>query len=305
MKSELLIVDGRHLLWRAASAFEQLSCKINGEVLGTGAIYGFVCAMLRIHNRYGGVVCVAWEGDKFNFRKDLYPKYKQREEPTEEKQELIDDMAMQERRLWALLRSIGVRQYMGLGCEADDVIGRLALSRMAKLGHTVIYSGDSDLRQLVTNDVSVAAPGFRGKPDAVYDAERVEEKHGVTPEQIPDLKALSGDSSDNIPGIRGIGPKTASTAIKALGSAEGVIEAAESDSPMPIAERHRQTIRDGADNIRLFKELTTIKIDCRMDEIKPDRDKKRMLDYFRMYRFASMMQPVELRGFAKMGEVVD
>lgn len=306
MRADVLILDGRHLLWRTSDAFKELNAEVNGELIGTGGMYGFLSVALRVHHKYGGKVMVAWEARrrKDNFRATLYPEYKRKEEPTEDFLEIIRDMAVQERRLMVMLRLIGVRQYVAVGAEADDVIGRLSKVFGGKGMEVVIYSGDSDMAQLVTENVTLVSPTFRGD-DRAYTPQDVFEKHGVWPKHIADLKALAGDNSDNIPGIRGIGPKTAVQAIGALGGVESIIEAAnkaanEPGAPWPIAERFIPAIVDNADQIRLYKRLTTIKTDADMELIEPLRDKKRLMDHFRAYKFRSLCAPNELTGLMRM-----
>lgn len=303
MKADVLLVDGRHLLWRTSDVFSTLDVEINGRGIGIGGVYGFLSMVLRIHQRYGGQVIVAWEG-KNNFRYRLYPEYKKKGEPDSDRLEFINDMAEQEKRLKALLRAMGVEQYAGRGCEADDVLGRLAADRSSGGNHVVIYTGDSDLRQLVGKYITVVAPGRKGK-DTVYNAGAVEVKHGVLPEFLADLKALSGDSSDNIPGIRGIGPKTAAKLINACdGGVEDVIGLAQftEDEHWPVSERFRQPIIDQADDIRLYKKLTTIKTDAGWKFIKPKRDQKRVVQYFMIYKFRSLLAPTELNGLMKVAK---
>jgi 5'-3' exonuclease len=219
-------------------------------------------------------------------------------------------MAEQERRLKAILRALGVRQYYGIGCEADDVIGRLAYEYSQDKDAVVIYSGDSDLRQLVNDRVCVIAPGFRGK-DAYYGREEVLQKHGVPPELLADQKALSGDSSDNIPGIPGIGPVKANKLIDAFGGIEsiiavahGVVAAREIDddyaSAWPIEERFVDKIVERDGSIRLYKKLTLIEPTHGMGEIKPKKDKATVVNHFKGYRFRSLLSALELMSLMKM-----
>ncbi len=301
MKADVLIFDGRHLLWRTSDAFKDLSVDINGEQVGTGGVYGFLACALRIHARYGGAPVVAWEGYG-NFRRDLYPDYKRREPPAPDQQEIISDMAIQEKRLMLILRSIGVLQYYGKGFEADDVIGSVA-AVSANMGKSVvIYTGDSDLRQLVTEKITVVSPGYRRRGDVVYDSDEVESKHGVPPELLADLKALAGDKSDNIPGIRGIGPKIAATALRGATGIEDVIRAAQGSGPMAIPERFRKAIVDGADDIRLFKKLTTIETKASIGSIPTKRDSLMLRKQLMLYRFRSLIVPNEFNQLVRMGE---
>lgn len=304
MKADLLIFDGRHLLWRTSDAFRDLSAEVGDQVIGTGGIYGFLSVAIRVYQRYGGKVVVAWEGHG-NFRRDIYPDYKRKDEPDEDTLELIRDMAGQEKRLMAILRALGVEQYLGKGCEADDVIGRLAHEASKDGKAVIIYSGDSDLRQLIDDNIRTVSPGYRGD-DTVYDKYKVLEKHGVPPGYVADLKALAGDSSDNIPGIKGIGPVTASKLIQAFGGINKVIKAASkaTKEEWPVGERFRKPIIEQADDIKLFKRLTTIGTDLDWVCVTPKKNKKTLLAHFMAYRFKSLLAPAEMHELMEMGDVV-
>lgn len=297
MKNHFLIIDGRNLLWRCSDAFKDLSVAIDGREISTGGMYGFLSILLSIHERYGGRPIVAWEG-KNNFRFKLYPKYKDKGEIDPDRQEFIEELREQEKRLKSILRAVGVRQYSGLRCEADDVIG--TLSRRIKQ-NTIIYSADSDLRQLVTSKVRVVAPGYRGSGEKIYDFKAVLDKHGVEPTLISDLKALSGDSSDNIPGIRGIGEKTAAKLINAYGSVDMVVKAAklfvrDSSSVLnwPVAPRFADSITENAKELRLYKKLTTIRTKVVLKPIKRKVNRDTLARQLRVYRFFSLIEGSDL-----------
>lgn len=295
MKFDYLLIDGRHLLWRSSDAFKNLAVEIYDEMVGTGGMYGFISILKRVHQRYGGKVIICWEGAN-NFRKVLYPEYKGNRKPlTEEMIDLFDDMREQEKRLKAILRCIGVEQYCGIECEADDVIGRLSLELSKNKKMVGIYSGDSDLIQLVTDCVNVIQPGFKGDKDRVFDVKKTKNRYSITPKQIADLKALSGDSSDNIPGLKGVGEKTATKLIVSFGDIENIInESALNDNNWPVSERFRKIIIDNSSNLKLYKNLTTIQKDKPMKLIKPKKSKKRVKNYFKLYGFTSLLVHSEL-----------
>lgn len=303
MKADLLVFDGRHLLWRTSDAFRDLTAKVDGEPMPTGGIYGFLSCALRIHGKFGGMAVVAWEG-RTNFRTKLYPSYKRKDEKTDdpERLELISEMAEQERRLIHVLKSMGVRQYRGDNCEADDVIGRLAKKASDRGRRCVIYSGDSDLRQLVDDDVTCVSPVIGRGADKVYDAAAVIERHLVGPKQLAELKALSGDASDNIPGVPGIGPKTGSALIAHYGSLRAIIHAALQDAEdWPVPKRHVEAVKHNRQKLITFYKLTKIRQDRAMKFIKPDRGQKALVEQLKLYRFASLLAPAELHGLMKMG----
>jgi DNA polymerase I len=300
-RPDLMLIDGKNLLWRNAEVFKDLSIEVDGEEIGTGAIYGMLASLARIHIKYGGATIVAWEGSD-NFRYKLYPQYKHRSEPDDDTKLLISDMNKQMLRIKAILRVAGVPQYSAVGCEADDVLGTMAKQAAAKGLDVVIYSGDSDMRQLVDERITIISPGWKGK-EAIYDSVlSVETKHGVPPSRLADLKAFAGDTSDGIPGLPGIGAKRAAQLIQEYGDVEEVIKAAQSGKVLPIPERLRAVITDGAETLRLFKKLTRIKCDAGMREIAPKRDPKMLVKYFYAYQFKSLLNPPELASIQALGK---
>lgn len=305
MKADHLVLDGKNMLYRTSDAFKVLTTEVGGREIGCGGMYGFLSVAVRVWRRYGGKVWVAWEGRRSrNFRRDLYPAYKRKPEPDPDTLAFIIDMSEQERRLKAMLRAMGVAQYAGDNCEADDVMAWIATEATGKES-VIIYTGDSDLRQLVDGQrVAVVSPG-RKSPDVVYGtAEAVYDKHGVPPELLADLKALAGDSSDNIPGVRSVGPKTALQLINQYGEVEAVIEAAskpEKPHDWPVADRFQALIRDNADNIRTFKKLTGLQTSRDVKEIQAKRNKATLIRHFNAYRFRSLLVHSELMDLMAMG----
>lgn len=254
---DLTIVDGRHLLYRSADVNRMLTAEVDGEVVPVGGVHGFLAVLMKLKRRYRGIVVVAWEG-KDNFRFKLYPEYKKKPPPEPEMRVFYDELGSQERLLIDILSKLGVRQFRGVECEADDVIGTL-VTRWTKptIG---VFSGDSDLRQLVEGDrVVVLAPGRKGM-DVKYNEDAVIDKHGVRPDQIPDLKAIAGDGSDNIPGVKGIGDKGAAKMLNAHDTLAGVLYAAQAEESWSFTERQRGLI-NATPELKLFLQLTRIKRD--------------------------------------------
>jgi len=296
--SHLLIFDARHLLYRAADVFSDLGVEADGEFIPTGAMYGFLNVAMTVHKRWDGIAVVAWEGTK-NFRYGLYPEYKQKKEVTEADTQIRERMEIQEVHLKEMLSMLGIYQYSGIGCEADDVIGTIS-KRMSKKGYNaIIYSGDGDLRQLVDSQIMCVSPGFKGK-DKAYTFGEVVRKDGVEPSQIPDMKALAGDTSDNIPGVRGVGPKTASKLISLYGDIEGVLRAAQESDDWPVPVRHKTAILGKANDIRLFKQLTTIKTDVQLVRIEPNRRPKEFVKKLYDYKFSSLITHLKLSALRRM-----
>ena len=305
MRSDVLIMDGRHLLWRSSDAFSDLSAEVDGEEIGTGGVYGFLAILLRVFNRYRARVEVAWEG-KTNFRKRIFPGYKAKPEPDEDAVDFISDMVQQEARLIELLTAMGVQQFRGDDHEADDVIGTRAAFHSGEGRSVIIYSGDSDLRQLVGPEVCCVSPTTQGRgkgQDVVYTPEKVEERHAVPPKLLAQLKAMAGDSSDKIPGAPGIGPKTAAQALNHYGSLKEVLKAARSDSSdWPGTPRQKRIIAEHVRDILLYYKLTRIRTNAPMIEIPPERSQKRTLELLTQYKFRSLASPAELHSLMKMGQ---
>jgi 5'-3' exonuclease len=202
-RCDVLLVDGSHLFWRSAAA-----ATLSADGNPTGGIYAFVKALIRVHERFGGEIVVCWEGGRRETLKRVaaFDDYKKRK-PQPERDAARETMSEQYVQLVELLGALGVTQAKTPGWEADDALATLA-HRADKQGSMVgIYTGDSDLCQCVTENVFVIRP--LPKSIEVNDVARVIERFGCSPKQIPFLKALSGDNSDGIPGVRGIGPKTA------------------------------------------------------------------------------------------------
>jgi DNA polymerase-1 len=272
-----LLVDARNLLWRCGYVHQSLTSR----GVPTGALYGFLTTLLSIKNLYGGKTYIAWEGKGENFRKSIYPEYKK---PTDDPHVLAmrEDLNRQEKELKKILKACGVLQYRGMNCEADDVMATL-INKKFKKGKVAIYSNDADLRQLVNKRISVVSAGPMA--DTVYDRKKVVERHFVTPEQIPDLKALMGDSSDGYPGVKGVGPKTAALLIQGFGNIRNVLDAAKTGQGWPISERFRFLIKDDPKLVKAFYKLAVIKNDVQLIKLKrkPDEDKlRKLLGYWQL-----------------------
>ena len=206
---DYILIDGQHLVHRAAHAYGDLSfVDTNGNEVHTGIIYGFLRLVAQTWKNYADPntqVVVCWEGG-YKHRTALYPPYKanRREQPDEEKQEYLDVMFSQQRALQKILRVAGWSQARASGYEADDVLATLAYQHGDS--NVALYTGDQDLHQCVTDKVHVvsAVPGG-GKSDKIWKIADVVEKWGLEPERVPEAKALAGDSGDNIPGCPGCG----------------------------------------------------------------------------------------------------
>jgi DNA polymerase I len=312
-KFDIFLIDGMHALWRTSDAHRMLSAKVDGEEMGTGGIYGFLSMCIRLKQKFGGRFIVCWDGVREqNFRRKMFPQYKLRDEDDQALQETRKEMARQGAHLRDIIASLGVHQYTGKGCEADDVIARLATELNAEADNRkiAIYSGDSDLRQLVWQDMSASgklragcwtiSTGFQ--KDVIYGPAEVFQKHGVKPSEIPLLKALSGDSSDNYPGIQGVGAVKAAALVNQYGSLAKVLKAAKDGDPSwPLGEKLRLVTVDSVKAIKLYHELAIVRDNMPWKRRQGEANQKEVLAHLHRFRFQSLCHPNELNILMKLG----
>ena len=211
------IIDGNAYIHRAYHALPPLATSGNRQV---NAVFGFVKLLLKIKDSFKpDYIAVCFDYPSKNFRHEIYSGYKAHRKPPDPA--LIEQMPMAREAVKALdIADIEVKGY-----EADDLIAAMAKHNKKNEIATVIVTGDKDILQLVQdNDILV----WNDSKDIMFDEMKVEEKFGVKPKQLADLLALTGDASDNIPGVKGIGVKTAVKLIKEYGTLENVLKNAQS-----------------------------------------------------------------------------
>jgi len=212
--NRLLIVDGHAYAYRAFHAIRDLR---GPEGRPTNGIYGFIKMLEKL--RAGlepAALMVVWDGGLSAERMAALPEYKMH------RPEMPDDLRPQLDEMVAYLAAAGVPSYRGEGIEADDYIACLARQAAAAAWNVVIASSDKDFMQLVSERIGLWNPN--DKVPVVWTREQVLAKSGVEPEQVADWLALMGDAVDNIPGVPGVGPKTAKELIKKFGSVKGIYE---------------------------------------------------------------------------------
>ncbi len=258
----LILVDGSSYLYRAFHALPPLMTK-SGQP--TGAIKGVINMLQKLIKTYSPThIAVVFDAPGGTFRDVIYPEYKANRPP------MPDDLRLQIEPLHALVRALGLPLLCEPGVEADDVIGTLA-QRAAAVGMPVVIStGDKDIAQLVNEHITL----INTMNDSVLDRDGVIAKFGVPPERIVDYLSLVGDSVDNIPGVYGVGPKTAAKWLQEFGSLDALIANADS-----IKGKAGENLRNGLAVLPLARELATIKCDCELpltlDDLhpgKPDHD---------------------------------
>ena len=242
---QIILVDGSSFLFRAYHAIREPLTTSTGQT--THAVFGTINMLRSLARQYQPVrLAVVMDAKGKTFRNDMYPAYKANRPP------MPDDLRVQLDYVKQIIPALGIALVSVPGVEADDVIGTLATEASKRDFHTVIVSSDKDLAQLVSAQVEMVdtMKNTRLDPDGVA------EKFGVPPAQIVDYLALMGDSSDNIPGIPGVGPKTAVKWLTEFGSLDGV--KAQADE---IAGKVGESLRENLAQLELSRQLATLKCD--------------------------------------------
>ncbi|MET3943134.1 DNA polymerase-1 [Paenibacillus sp. PvP094] len=242
---KFILIDGNSIIYRAFFAMPPLT---NSKGLHTNAVYGFTTMLLRLLEEHKPThVMVAFDAGKVTFRHEGYQEYKGGREKTPP--ELSEQFPL----LKELLQGLGIAQFELAGFEADDIIGTLT-KRADEAGRQVlVVSGDKDMLQLASEHVHIGLTRKGVTDIELYDPAQIKERYGLTPLQIIDLKGLMGDASDNIPGIPGVGEKTALKLLHQFGSVEEVL-----NGTGELKGKMKEKIETHAEDARMSKELATI-----------------------------------------------
>ncbi len=243
-----LLIDGHHLFHRTYNALPRSIVGTDGAPIQ--GVYGFVGAFLKLVRRFNpSHVCVPFDPPTPPFRRALFPAYRTgRPRGTDEEAANFDRQVGQ---VGHVLDHLGIAHPMVAGFEADDVMGALAAAAVKVDLPVVIVSGDRDLLQTVGPLVTVFMP--KGQEGETFTPELVGERWGVRPDQFTDLKALIGDASDHIPGVPGIGPKTAATLLTRYGTIAALYDALPS-----LPKRQADLLREHRERVELNQRLVTI-----------------------------------------------
>ena len=282
-KKKIYLVDGSSFIYRAYHALPEL---ITAKGQPTNAIYGFTTMMLKlIEDEQPDYIVVAMDARRPTWRGKIYPEYKANRPP------MPEDLVQQLPYFTQVLEALGVPVLYHDGYEADDLIATLVREVREKGFAAVIISGDKDLMSLVGDSV-VMNDTLKGK---IYTIPEVEKKFGVSGERLLDLLALAGDKSDNVPGIKGVGPKTALALLREYGSLENLLEHA--------GQIKRQGWRDkilaGIDDARLSRILVTlddqVSLESKLEDLsRGDLNYPRLQELFQeleFYRLAKKIAP--------------
>ncbi|HEY3267417.1 MAG TPA: DNA polymerase I [Armatimonadota bacterium] len=248
-----VVVDGYSLLYRAFFATPNLR---TSDGRPTNALYGFANMVLRLLDEYRPqAAAIAWDAPAATFRHEAFTDYKAH------RPESPDDFKAQVGPVLDMIKALQLPLIEARGFEADDVLGTLACRAAAEGYDVFIVTGDTDALQLVTDQVKVITP-LKGVSDTVtYDPTKVTERYGIRPDQIVDYKALKGDTSDNIPGVAGIGEKTASKLIAEFETLDNLYANLEAVKP----DRIRRLLEEGRTNAVMSRDLSEIHCDIALD----------------------------------------
>ncbi|MDY0300820.1 MAG: DNA polymerase I [Trichlorobacter sp.] len=284
----LYLIDGSSYLYRAYFAIRRLSAP---DGFPTNAIYGFTQMLLKLLKDYQPAhLAMVFDAGRVTFRNEIYPEYKANREA------MPDDLRMQIEPIHQLVEAFNIPLIARQGYEADDLIGTLAAHWEADGGKVVVVTGDKDLMQIVSENTSL----LDTMKNTVTEIPQVLERFGVPPQQVIDILGLAGDSSDNIPGVPGIGEKTAIKLIQQFGSLDQLLERA-TDVPGKTGEK----LREFSDQARLSRQLATIVSDIPLEQVfenctegRPDfsifaaqeQDTEKLHNLFKLYGFNSLIK---------------
>ena len=283
----LVLVDGSSYLYRAFHAFPPLT---NAAGEPTGAMYGVLNMLKSLISQVQPThIAVVFDAKGKTFRDEMFEQYKSHRPP------MPDDLRKQIQPLHDMIRALGIPLLVVEGVEADDVIGTLAL-QASRLGKKVLIStGDKDMAQLVDDNIML----INTMNNSLLDREGVIEKYGIPPELIIDYLALMGDSADNIPGVAGVGEKTALGLLQGIGSMAEIYANLEKVAELPIrgAKKLGEKLLAEKTNAALSYTLATIKTDVELnvttDELLlGESQNDQLIEYFARYEFKRWLNEV-------------
>ncbi|KGY10942.1 DNA polymerase I [Vibrio tubiashii] len=255
----LILIDGSSYLYRAFHAYPETMS--NGEI-PTNAVYGVVNMLRSMMRQFSSErIAVVFDAKGKTFRDEMYPEYKANRPP------MPDDLRCQIEPLHNVIRAMGLPLICTPGVEADDVIGTLAYQASQAGMPVLISTGDKDMAQLVDDNVTL----INTMTNVVMDREGVVDKFGIPPELIIDYLALMGDKVDNIPGVPGVGDKTATALLQGIGGINKLYENLDDIAPLGFrgSKTMAKKLLDNEENARLSYDLATIKLDVELEE-KPE-----------------------------------
>lgn len=288
---KLLVLDGNSILNRAFYGVKGLATK---EGFFTNGIYGFLTTLQKVKEETSpNAIAIAFDVKKPTFRHKAYEGYKAK------RKGMPEDLAKQLPILKELLGYLGLSIIECEGFEADDILGTLAKKCEETGDECIIATGDRDSLQLVSENVSVRITATKfGKPEVtLYDKDKIFEMYGVTPKQLIDIKAIQGDSSDNIPGVAGIGEKGANELIRKFKNLDYIYD---NIDKIDIKEGMRKKLKEGKESAYMSKMLGTVRTDVPIDTdinlfIPKECNTEKALNLMNKLEFFSLIDKIGLR----------
>ncbi|WP_312577932.1 DNA polymerase I [Clostridium sp.] len=286
-KERLLILDGNSLLYRAFYAMPALT---NSEGIYTNAVYGFTNMLFKmIEDIKPDYIVTAFDRAAPTFRHVEYDEYKAG------RKKMPDELGMQFPIVKDLLKKMAINIFEIDGYEADDLIGTLSVFAEENNIEVYIVTGDKDALQLATDNVKIVINKKGMTEKEVYDKNRMIEEFGVTPKQFIDVKGLMGDKSDNIPGVPGIGEKTAFKLIKEYGSIENLLQNLENVSGKKLKENLIENSEQAIFSKKLATIITDVPVEMNLESIKSKKeyDNKGLKELFHKLQFKSLLSKID------------
>jgi len=284
-KPLLVLFDGNALIHRAFHALPPLTVSKTGEIVS--AVYGFVLILLKVINELKPThYVIAFDTKAPTFRHQLFDQYKAQRPPTP------DELVGQLGRVRQMVEAFHIPIFELDGYEADDLLGALSQQASGQDVATIIVTGDADAMQLVSPRVKVLYPKPRRSfsDTMLYDEAAVSQKYGVKPEHIADLKALKGDPSDNIPGVSGIGDKTAVKLIQQFGTIDQIYAHIDEVTPSKLQTLLRENEAIARQSKELATIVTQVPVTLNLDDCQISQyDRNQVAELFRELEFSSLM----------------
>ena len=286
---KLVLIDGHSLAFRAFHALPLDMSAPTGEL--TNAVFGFTSMLLNVLREQGPeYVAVAFDVGR-TFRHAMYDAYKGHRE------RMPDELRSQVERIKQVVETLNIPIFTAEGFEADDVLATLARQAAAQGTDAMIVTGDRDILQMVDEHISVLTSGRRFSDTIIYDPAAVQEKYGLRPDQLVDLKALLGDKSDNIPGVKGIGEKGATDLLQKYGSLAAIYEHLDEVKP----DRAKNALTEGKADAELSGKLgriiTDVPVQLDLDACRThDYDRAKAVALFQELAFRSLVEKLPVAG---------
>ena len=285
MEKKLIIIDSSSLLYRAFHALPPLTSKTGQP---TGAVYGFLLTLFKaMKDLQATHIAACFDTPKPTFRHEQFADYKATRLPPP------DALILQFPLIKEVLKTLGIPLFEKEGFEADDLIATIAEKLKGSDVDIFIVSGDLDNLQLVNHHTKLYTLGKGIKDSVMYDEQKVAERFGVTPSQMNDFKALTGDNSDNIPGVPGIGKVAAADLIQRFGSIENLYAEMATDTAV-LKPKIKETLKENKDKALLSLQLVTTEknapIEFAIDQCKfGGFDQKKAKDFFVELNFNTLV----------------